>query len=61
MFLVAPTLEGSEPGPVDSVYQVAADVDLGSGVQMLMEEITLHVINTATSLGLEGKAPVPKP
>jgi hypothetical protein len=61
MFIVAPTLPASESGPVDTVVEVAADVDLGSGVQHLTETITMHVINTATSLGLEGKAPVPKP
>jgi hypothetical protein len=61
MFLVSETLPGGEPGPVDTLYAVEADADLGSGIASILEEITLHVINQASSLGLTFSVPQSKP
>src|SRR5215813_2495212 len=52
MYLVSETLPPVEVGPVDTIYEVSADVDMGAGVQTLTEEMTVHVINMAGTLGL---------
>jgi hypothetical protein len=45
----------------DSLVQVSADADLGSGVQTLEDAVTVHVLGAmATSLGLRAGAPIPK-
>lgn len=61
MFLVSQTLPSGEPGPVDTVYEVMADVDLGTAVEALVDQIIMHVVNKASSLGLTASMPMPKP
>jgi hypothetical protein len=60
-WLVSETLPSTENGPLDTVYSVDADVDLGTGVNHLSETITLHVVNMASTLGLTASPPVLKP
>jgi hypothetical protein len=60
-FLVSDTLPVGEEGPVDTIYRVEADADLGTGVQHVSEEITLHVVNFASALGLAFGVPQAKP
>lgn len=51
----------SEAGPVDTVYRVTADVDMGAGVVQLTDDCTLHVMGAqATTLGLAPSSPEPK-
>ena len=52
MFLVSADLPADESGPVTTEYHVQADVDKGTGVELLTETLTLHVINQATTLGV---------
>lgn len=61
MFLVSQTLAGDVPGPVTTAYQVEADVEHGTGVELLRETLTLHVINQATTLGVTFTPAVAKP
>src|SRR5262245_8770639 len=61
MFLVSETLPNGETGPVTTVYEVSADVDMGTGVRTLTEAMTMHVINEASSLGVTAGFPVDKP
>lgn len=61
MFLVSETLPAGQDGPMETVYEVSADVDMGSGVQTLTEGITLSVVNMAGTLGLTASQPVAKP
>lgn len=61
IFLVSQTLPPGEDGPVDTVYRVEADADLGAGVQHIGEDITLHVVNFASMLGASFGLPQPKP
>jgi hypothetical protein len=61
MFLVSETLPTDVDGPVDTVYQVEADVDKGTGIELLNEEIVLHVINRAATLGISMSMAIAKP
>jgi hypothetical protein len=45
----------------DSLVQVSADADLGSGVQTVEDAVTVHVHGAmATSLGMSAGTPIPK-
>ena len=61
MFVVSETLPANVPGPFNTTYQVRADADLGTGMAALAEEVTLHTINRATTLGIVGGVPIKKP
>lgn len=61
MFLVSDTLPGGDEGPVTTEYLVQADVDKGAGIEMLSEQLLLHVINRATTLGVKMSMAVAKP
>jgi hypothetical protein len=60
-FLVSETFPATETGPMDTEYQVSADVDMGTGMTTLTESIILHVVNMAGTLGLTASMPVQKP
>ena len=61
IFLVSETLPSGELGPVDTEYEVSADVDMGAGTQHLTDTIVLHVVNQASTLGLVAAPPIAKP
>ena len=61
MFLVSADLPANEPGPVTTEYHVQADVDRGTGVELLTESLLLHVINQATTLGVSFTPATAKP
>jgi hypothetical protein len=61
MWLVSETLPTAENGPLDTLYSVEADVEMGTGVSHISETITLHVVNMASTLGLTASPPVLKP
>ena len=61
MYLVSETLPDTEAGPVDTVYVVEADVQMGAGAVHVSETFTLHVVNRATTLGASFKNAVQKP
>jgi hypothetical protein len=61
MFLVSETLADTEDGPVDTEYLAQADVDKGTGVELLTESLTLHVVNRATTLGVTMSMAIGKP
>jgi hypothetical protein len=60
-FLVSETLPAGELGPVDTEYEVSADVDMGAGTQHLTDSILIHVVNMASTLGLTAAPPIAKP
>lgn len=52
----------SEDGIGDTVYDVSADADPGSGIETIHDTVTLHVVHPhATTLGLSVGDPTPKP
>jgi hypothetical protein len=61
MFLVSETLPTDTAGPVDTQYQVTADVQMGTQVTNLSEDILLHIVNMASTLGLTAAPPIAKP
>jgi hypothetical protein len=52
-------VSGDAPG--DSIIMVSADADLGAGVELVQDTITLHVVGArAANLGLSADMPVQK-
>ncbi len=51
----------SSDDPGDTIYMVSADVDLGSGITIISDTITLHVSHAnAENLGMTAGDPQPK-
>lgn len=51
----------SEDNPGDSTFRVTADADLGSGIEEISGDITLHVVAAeASNVGLTAGQPTPK-
>ena len=61
MFLVSDTLNENEAGPLTTEYQVQADVDKGTGTELLTESLLLHVVNRTSTLGIVFTPAVAKP
>lgn len=55
------SMDDAPTGGDDTTYEVTADVDMGTGVVHLTDQITLHVTEAqATTLGLSAASPEPK-